>query len=211
MMSVDRHFDFFRMPVSEGISPADVYRHAAVSHTIVFRRSVKVMGRFALSTFAENFQRVREKLIIGKFDEVSSFALFALAGRYILTPIYGMLICHADRDVVRRIDTDVAYPKFQALIVRPRIPVNVFRFLIVLNHVFCDSVGSRRGYRAAYGGCASDDSDDSAYKSDPNRYDFKHDSSFLRRVGRVVGIAFPSLTRRRKVSFVASGSVGGGR
>lgn len=38
-----------------------------------------------------------------------------------------------------------------------------------------------------------------------------HDSSFLRHVGWVVGIAFPSLTRRRKVPFVASGSVGGGR
>lgn len=38
-----------------------------------------------------------------------------------------------------------------------------------------------------------------------------HCSSFLRRVGRVVCIAFPSLTRRRKVPFVASGSVGGGR
>lgn len=38
-----------------------------------------------------------------------------------------------------------------------------------------------------------------------------HCSSFLRRVGRVVCIAFPSLTRRRKVPFVSSGSVGGGR
>lgn len=38
-----------------------------------------------------------------------------------------------------------------------------------------------------------------------------HCSSFLRRVGRVVGIAFPSLTRRRKVPFVSSDSVGGER